>query len=80
VANAFIGGKFQVFAAERMAVACGEIGEGHLVGPTDFGLQMMDFASESVRWKPFAHCVSVEECPINSLWSCPKNAVELDGI
>lgn len=63
-----------------MALGGAEISEGHLVAAADFRVQMMDLARESIRRKPLAQGVSIEEGPINSLWRRLEHTVESDGL
>jgi hypothetical protein len=63
-----------------MGVSCGEVSEGHFVASTDSGVQMMDFAGESIRRKPFAHSLRIEEGSIDLLGCRPENAMELDCV
>src|SRR5206468_9508790 len=63
-----------------VAFAGGEIGERHLVSTGDFGVQVMDFACESIRWKPFGECVRIKESPVNPLRRCPEHSMEPDGV
>jgi hypothetical protein len=66
--------------AEGVALAGGEIGERHLVSATDFRIQVMNLAGESVGWKPLCHCVRVQERPINFLRGSPEHPVETDPV
>jgi len=50
VANAFVGFQLDVFAAERVTLARGEICKRHLVTAANFGLHVVNLARESVRW------------------------------
>ena len=61
VANAFVRHQFEIFSAERVTAAGAEIRERHLVGATDFRVQVVNLAGESVRRKPLGHRVRVEE-------------------
>src|SRR5881396_1442893 len=78
--NAFVRCQFDVFSAERVALARAEIRERHFVSAADFGVQVMNLARESVRWKPFDHGVRIEERAINSLRRRPEHSVESDGV
>src|SRR5437867_1247601 len=78
--NAFVRRQFDVYSAERVALARAEIRERHLVSAADFGVQVMNLARESVRWKPFDHGVRIEERAINSLRRRPEHSVESDGV
>ena len=61
-------------------MSCGEIRERHLVGAADLGIQVVNLAGESVWWKPFGHCVGIQERPIDSLRRRTEHAVKPDGI
>src|SRR5262245_42743947 len=80
VANAFVWHQLQVFSAERVTAAGGEIRERHLVGAADFGLDVVDLTRESVWRKPFGHRVRVEERPIDLLGRCAYHPVKLDEV
>jgi hypothetical protein len=71
--------EFEIRSAEGEAASGAEIGERHLVGASDPGIEVMGLARESVRWKPFGHCVRVEECPVNSLWRRAQHSVQPNG-
>src|SRR5690349_18135890 len=63
-----------------MAVTCGEVREGHPVGAANSGIDLMDLTGEAVRWKPFGHCVGIEEGSINSFRCRTKYAVKSYGV
>src|SRR5215813_1359763 len=67
--------QLEIAPAEGVALAAGEIGEGHFVSPADFRFQVMNLARKPVRRKPLDHCVSINEGSINSLGLCAKNSV-----
>src|SRR2546425_3510457 len=80
VANAFMWHQFKIFSAEGVAVACGEVREGHPVGAADFGIYVVNLAREAVRWKPFGHCVCIEECSIDFLGRRTEHSVKPDSV
>ena len=80
VADALVRRQFEIGSAKGVALAGGEIGKRHLLSAADFGLQAMNLARKSVRWKPLGHCVGIEERSINSLWCPPEYSVESDGV
>src|ERR1043166_3886872 len=59
VTDALVRLELEVSSPEGMALAGREIGERHFVTAANFGVEMMDFARESVRRKPFCHRLSV---------------------
>ena len=59
VADLLVGGELGVFAAEGVRLACGEVGEGHFVAAADFGVGVVDFASEAVGGEPFGFGIGV---------------------
>lgn len=61
-------------------MAGSEVRERHPEGATDLAVEMVDFAGESVWWKPFAHGVGVEKRAIHFFRSRTKDAVKADGI
>ena len=61
-------------------MARGEIRERHLEGTADFGVHVMNLARESVRRKPFGHCVGIQERAIDLLRRRTEHAVKPDGI
>src|SRR5438874_12966460 len=63
-----------------MALAGGEIRERHFVSAADFRIKVMNFAGESIRWKPLAHRVGIQESPVNFLGRRPNDSVEPYGI
>src|SRR5574340_1702229 len=75
MANAFIWNQFQVLSAKRVALACRKVRERHLVGAANPGVRMVNLAGESMRWKPFSHCVGIEKCPIHAFGRRTKNTV-----
>jgi hypothetical protein len=80
VADAFVRFEFEVGAAEGMGLAGVEVGEGHFVAAADLGVEVMDFAGESVWREPFGHGVGVEEGAVNALRRGAEDAVKFDGV
>ena len=80
IADALVRRQFEIGSAKGVALGGGEICERHFVGAADFGVQVMNLARESVRWKPFDHGVRIEERAINSLRRRPEHSVESDGV
>src|SRR5688572_17736131 len=72
--------ELEIRATEGVALPGGEVGEGHLVGPTDLGFHMVDLAREAVGRKPLHHGVRFEECPIDLLRRSTDHSVKPDGI
>ena len=54
VADALIRNQLKTYAAKRVAATGGEIRERHLVAATDVRIELVNFASESMRWQPFS--------------------------
>jgi hypothetical protein len=71
--------QFKILSSEGVAVACGEVREGHLVGTADLRIQMVNLARKAVGWKPFGHCVGIEECAIDFLGCRTEYSVKPDG-
>src|SRR5262245_43094021 len=80
VTNTFVGCEFEICSAERMAIACGEIAERHLIRTTDFRVHMVNLSSESVRRKPPSHSVRVNKRSVDFLGRRAKHTVKLDGV
>jgi hypothetical protein len=76
VADAFVGLQFEIGSTKGVALAGAEIGERHLVSAAHFRVQVMNFASESIRRKPLCHCVRVQERPVNFLRRRPEHSME----
>src|SRR4029434_8148162 len=77
--DAFVWHQLEICSAEGVAIAGGEVGEGHLVRAADFGVEMVNPAGKAVRRKPFDHCVWIEECPIDLLGRRPEHSVKPDS-
>jgi hypothetical protein len=71
--------RFEILPAEGVALARGEVRERHLVGATNAGLQVVNFAGESVWRDPFYQCVRIEERSIDPLGRTPEHTVKADG-
>ena len=80
VTNTFVGREFEIRSAERMATACGEIGERHLIRATDLGVHMVNLSSESVRWKPPCHSLRVKERSVDFFGRRAEHPVKLDRV
>src|SRR3954466_15360483 len=63
-----------------MAVAGGEVGEGHLVLAAPLGFHLMDRSRESVRRKPFAPGGCIEEGAIEPIRRGADDAMKADSI
>src|SRR4029453_7107143 len=57
----------KICSAEGVAVAGGEVREGHLVGTADLRIDMVNLARKAVRRQPLDHCLGIDECPIDFL-------------
>jgi hypothetical protein len=71
--------QFEICSAEGVAVAGGEVREGHLVRTADFRIYMVNLARKAVRRKPFGHCIWIEECAIEFLRRRTEHSVKPDG-
>ncbi len=58
----------------------GEVRKRHFVSAADFGVDMVDLASEPVWWEPFSHRVGIKKRPVDSLWRCPEYAMKTDCV
>jgi hypothetical protein len=54
--------------------------EGRSDRLSDLAVELVDFAGESVGWKPLGHRVGVEERSINSLRFCAQHSMKSDGV
>jgi hypothetical protein len=63
-----------------VAVPRREVCEGHFVGTSDLGLDVMDLAREAVRRQPFCHGIGIEKRSIDPLGWCAKYSLKFDGI
>ena len=61
-------------------MAGSEVRERHPEGAANLALKMVNFAGESVWWKPFAHGIGIEKCAIDFLRRRAQYAVKADGI
>ena len=59
--------ELKVLSPKGMTLAGREVRKRHLMRPADLGIQVVNLSSESIRRKPFAHSVGIQECPIYSL-------------
>lgn len=75
----FVGFEFEVFSTERVGLAGTEVGEGHLLNAADPGLDLMNFAGESVWRKPLGHRIGIQERAVNPLRCCPEHSVKSNG-
>ncbi len=80
VAQALAGQELQVLAAERMAVAGGEIAKRHLVSAADFRVEVMHGAGKAVRRQPPRHCVGLDEGAVDFFGGGCEDAVQADGV
>src|SRR5437773_995638 len=71
--------QLEIRSAEGVAVARGEVREGHLVGTADFRIDMVNLAGKAVRRKPLGHCVWIEERPIDLLRRDTEHSVKPNG-
>src|ERR1041385_7135293 len=63
-----------------MALTGAKIRERHLVTASDFGVDLMNRAGESVRRKPLRHGACIKERAIDSFGRGAQHAVKLDSI
>src|SRR5450755_4127850 len=57
-----------------------EVSERHLKGAADFRLQVVHFAGESVRRKPFGPGIRIQECPVDLLGRGTDDTMKSDGV
>jgi hypothetical protein len=67
-------------AAEGKALAGGEIGERHLVGPADLRIHAMDLAGEAVGRQPSRHGVRVDERAIDPFRRRGQDAMQANNV
>jgi hypothetical protein len=78
VPNSLVGRQFEVLPAERVALACREVRERHLVRAANAGVDVVNLAGESVWGKPFDLRVRIEERSIDPLGLGPQDSVKAD--
>src|SRR5690606_14647047 len=79
VAQALAGYELEILAAERVALACREVSEGHSEHTASRWLKMVHGAGEPIGRKPFGKRVSLDESAIDLLAAGGQNAVQADG-
>ena len=80
VADAFVGNQFEIASAEGVDLAGREVRERHLEGAPDLGVHVMYLSRESVRRKPLAHGIGIEERAIHFFGGRTKDAVKTNGM
>jgi len=80
VADALIRHDLQIFAAERMAAACREVGERHPECAANLRLHMVNLAGETVGRQPFGHRIRLEEGAKHLLRPGSEDAMQTNGI
>src|SRR5690606_26404857 len=79
VADAFAGPELQIAAAERMAVAGGEIAERHPVTAALRRLEVVDGTRVAVRRQPLGHGVRLDEGAIDLVGAGCEDTVQAYG-
>src|SRR6185437_9768293 len=74
------GRQFEVFSAERVALAGGKIRERHPVAAPDLGVQVVNLSRKSVRRQPFDQRIRFQECPIDSLGRRSQQTMKPGGV
>jgi hypothetical protein len=74
--NPFVGYQLEILSAKGMTVSRGEVRKRHFVGAADFGINMVDLASETIWRQPFSHRVGIEKRSVDSLGACPEYAMK----
>src|SRR5262249_30415065 len=69
-----------VLPAEGMTPPRREIRERHFVSAANFSVHLMHLPGESIRWKPFSHCVGIEKCLVNFFGRRSEDAVKSDRV
>src|ERR1700730_10103921 len=59
-----------------MTISRGKVRKRHFIGATNFGINMVDLASETIWRKPFSHRVGIKKRSIASLRGCPQHAMK----
>lgn len=67
LANQFVGHKFKILTAKRMAIARREIVKRHPQGAAHPRLHVVHHAGRTIRWQPFAHRTSIQKGPVHLL-------------
>src|ERR1700719_84647 len=63
-----------------MALARGEVAEGHPIAAADLRIELMHRAGEAVGRKPFGQCIRLEERAIDLIWPSGQHAVQMNRI
>src|ERR1700687_5255071 len=63
-----------------MALARGEVAEGHPIAAANLRIEFMHRAGEAVGWKPFGQCIRLEERAIDLIWPSGQHAVQMNRI
>ena len=79
VSNALVRHQLKKLSTESVALARGEIREGHLVGSADLGVYVVNLARETVWRKPLDHSLRIKERAINSFGFGPEHPMQSDG-
>src|SRR5690242_18099652 len=63
-----------------MALACGEVAEGHPIAAADLRIQLMHCARIPIGRQPLRQCVWLEERAVNLIWPGSQNAVQMNSV
>src|SRR6185369_4530872 len=80
VANTFVWLQLEKFTAKGMTLTGREVCERHFVSASDFGIEMINLAGESIWRKPFRHGARIDEGAVNSLRFGPEHSMKSDGV
>src|SRR3546814_146709 len=72
--------KFQIGAAEGMALPGGEVPEGHSVPAAFPGLKLVDRTGETEGWQPARNGVGFQECAVDLFRPGGEDPVQFDSI
>src|SRR5262245_11726828 len=80
VAQALAGHELEILSAERVALASGEIAEGHPEAAADFRVEVVHGAGKAVGRQPLRHGICLDEGAIDLIGLRCQDAVQSNGI
>jgi hypothetical protein len=72
--------EFEIFAAERLALPCGEVPEGHFESASGHRVEFVDGAGKTVGRQPFCKRIGLKKGSIDLLGLCGHDAMKTDGV
>ncbi len=72
--------QLQILAPEGMNLAAGKVGERHFEAAAHPGIQVVNLTSESIWWKPLAHGIGIQKCPIYGFCLGSQDAMKPDRV